>query len=163
MTLTGVPVSPEPAGGNGYRIERAYYDLQGRRVAIGTVDQGTRLIAVLTVTASEKRRARLVVDDPLPAGFEIDNPNLIKAGEIGEIRWLGLESQAAHTEFRSDRFVAAVDRSSGAAQRFQLAYRLRAVSPGVFTHPAATVEDMYRPRLRAWTDTGRVEVLGSGP
>ncbi|NEV61950.1 alpha-2-macroglobulin family protein [Thiorhodococcus minor] len=163
MTLTGVPVSPEPAGGNGYRIQRAYYDLQGRRVAIGTVDQGTRLIAVLTVTASEKRQARLVVDDPLPAGFEIDNPNLIKAGDIKEIRWLGLESQAAHTEFRADRFVAAVDRSSGAAQRFQLAYRLRAVSPGVFAHPAATVEDMYRPRLRAWTDTGRVEVSGSGP
>ncbi|NEX18936.1 alpha-2-macroglobulin [Thiorhodococcus mannitoliphagus] len=163
VTLTGVPQTPEPAGGNGYLIERAYYDLQGRRIDVSRLEQGERLIAVLTVTASAKRQARLILDDPLPAGLEIDNPNLIKAGDIKEIRWLGLEGQATHTEFRADRFVAAVDRSSSASKRFQLAYRLRAVSPGVFAHPAATVEDMYRPRLRAWTDTGRVEILGAQP
>lgn len=163
VTLTGVPTTPAPAGGSGYRIERAYYDLEGRRVDPSTLDQGTRLVAVLTVTASEARQARLVVDDPLPAGLEIDNPNLVKAGEVADIRWLGLEEQAAHTEFRADRFVAAVDRAANAPQQFQLAYRLRAVTPGRYVHPAATVEDMYRPRLRAWTDTGRVEVVPAGP
>jgi uncharacterized protein YfaS (alpha-2-macroglobulin family) len=40
-----------------------------------------------------------------------------------------------------------------------LAYIVRAVSPGQFHHPAATVEDMYRPEFRAWTDSGRVEVV----
>lgn len=159
VTVTGVPRVPEPAGGNGYRIERAYYDLDGRRVDLSSIAQGERLVAVITVTASAQRQARLIVDDPLPAGLEIDNPNLLKAGDIKNIPWLGLEEQTAHTEFRAERFVAALNRSASAAKQFQLAYRLRAVSPGVFTHPAARVEDMYRPRLRAWTDTGSVEVV----
>ncbi len=163
VTVTGVPRVPEPAGGNGYRIERAYYDLDGRRVDLSSIAQGERLVAVITVTASQQRQARLIVDDPLPAGLEIDNPNLVKAGDIKDIPWLGLEEQTAHTEFRADRFVAALNRSASAAKQFQLAYRLRAVSPGVFTHPAARVEDMYRPRLRAWTDTASVEIVQPTP
>jgi len=163
LTVTGVPEVPEPAGGNGYRIERAYYDLNGRRIQPSGVAQGERMIAVVTVTADRQRRARLIVDDPLPAGFEIDNPHLIKAGAISNIPWLGLEEQAQHAEFRADRFVAAIDRPEGGARQFQFAYRLRAVSPGVFAHPAATVEDMYRPNLRGWTGTEVVEVLEPAP
>ena len=37
---------------------------------------------------------------------------------------------------------------------------MRAVSPGIFAQPAATVEDMYRPDLNARTATGTVEVVG---
>ncbi|UHD17458.1 alpha-2-macroglobulin family protein [Thiocapsa bogorovii] len=159
VSIGGIPLTPEPAGGDGYRIERAYYDLDGRRIDPSAVTQGDRMVAVITVSADEQRQARLIVDDPLPAGFEIDNPSLIKAGDIADIAWLGLEETAEHLEFRADRFVAAVDRGPKAPTRFQLAYRLRAVSPGVFAHPAATVEDMYRPQRRAWTDTGRVEVM----
>ena len=158
VSVGGIPLTPEPAGGDGYRIERAYYDLDGRRIDPSTVTQGDRMVAVITVSADAQRQARLIVDDPLPAGFEIDNPSLIKAGDIADIAWLGLEETAEHLEFRADRFVAAVDRGPKAPTRFQLAYRLRAVSPGVFAHPAATVEDMYRPQRRAWTETGRVEV-----
>ena len=42
---------------------------------------------------------------------------------------------------------------------FRLAYIVRAVSPGSYHHPAATVEDMYRPRYRANTDTGAMTVV----
>ena len=35
---------------------------------------------------------------------------------------------------------------------------VRAVSPGTFVLPGATVEDMYRPELRANTDAGTIEV-----
>ena len=44
------------------------------------------------------------------------------------------------------------------AEPFQLAYMVRAVTPGVYHHPAATVQDMYRPEYRANTDTGDVTV-----
>jgi uncharacterized protein YfaS (alpha-2-macroglobulin family) len=37
---------------------------------------------------------------------------------------------------------------------------VRAVSPGAYAHPAALVEDMYRPERRARTAAGRVEVVG---
>ncbi len=163
VSVAGVPLTPQPPGGDGYRIERAYYDLEGRRSDASTIAQGDRLLAVITVSADAQRQARLIVDDPLPAGLEIENPSLIKAGEIADMDWLGLEETAAHTELRADRFIAAVDRGPRAPTRFQLAYRVRAVSPGVYSHPAAKVEDMYRPQRRAWTETGRVEVSPALP
>ena len=95
-----------------------------------------------------------MVSDPLPAGFEIDNPNLLQAGEVGALDWLSPVSPQ-NAEFRSDRFLAAVDWQSDA--RFDLAYIVRAVTPGRYHHPAASVEDMYRPDRRA--QTGSDEVL----
>ena len=41
---------------------------------------------------------------------------------------------------------------------FQLAYVVRAVTPGRYHHPAASVEDMYRPAMRAQGATGEVSV-----
>ena len=39
-----------------------------------------------------------------------------------------------------------------------VAYLVRAVTPGSFVHPAATVEDMYRPDRFARTASGRLDV-----
>lgn len=155
VTTFGVPAEPEPAGGTGWQIERAYFDMDGAPVDPARVAQGTRLVTVLTVTPFGRQEARLMVSDPLPAGFEIDNPNLIRGGELSALPWLDPVADA-HAEFRSDRFLAAVDWQSDKA--FRLAYIVRAVSPGAFHHPAASVEDMYRPVQRARTAAGAVTV-----
>ena len=39
-----------------------------------------------------------------------------------------------------------------------VAYLVRAVTPGSFLHPAATVEDMYRPDRFARTASGHLDV-----
>ena len=39
-----------------------------------------------------------------------------------------------------------------------LAYIVRAVTPGTYVHPAATVEDMYRPETYARTAAGTLTV-----
>jgi uncharacterized protein YfaS (alpha-2-macroglobulin family) len=96
------------------------------------------------------------VNDPLPAGFEIDNPNLLTSGDIRAVQGLDLNAWAEHTEFRQDRFLAAIDNRG--TDPLRLAYIVRAVSPGDFHHPAASVEDMYRPAYRAQTASGRVTV-----
>ena len=48
------------------------------------------------------------------------------------------KTEAAHTEFRDDRFVAAFDRGQGDDRDVTVAYVVRAVTPGVYAHPAAT-------------------------
>ncbi|SNR37655.1 alpha-2-macroglobulin family protein [Puniceibacterium sediminis] len=154
LTTLGVPSVPAPAGGYGYAITRDYYTMDGVALS-GPVAIGDRLVTVLTVRPAEDTGARLMVDDPLPAGFEIDNPNLLRAGDIRALDWLD-PAETRNVEFRSDRFLAAVDWES--AEAFQLAYVVRAVSPGVFHHPAASVEDMYRPQYRARTDTGAMTI-----
>ena len=160
ITVRGVPETPEPAGGNYYSLKRSYYTLDGQPVDLASVEQGARLVTVLDVTTTESQGARLVLDDPLPAGFEIDNPHILAGGDIAALNWLNLVSNPAHVEFRSDRFVAAWDLSAGGTTQFQFAYMVRAVSPGSFRHPAALIEDMYRPERRGRTDTGTVEVVG---
>ena len=156
VTATGVPTEPEPAQGNGYRIERWVYTLEGEPVADAGVALNDRLVVILRVTPEREVEGRLMVSDPLPAGLEIDNPNLLRAGDMRQLDWLRLDDVAEHSEFRSDRFLAAVDWRG--SDSFQLAYMVRAVSPGSFHHPAASVEDMYRPDNRARTDAGRFTV-----
>lgn len=156
LTTFGVPeVAPKP-GGNGYKIERSYFTLDGKPVSGATVTPGTRLVTVLKVTGYAKDEARLMVVDPLPAGFEIDNPHLIRGGEVSALNWLKSDTEVAHSEFRQDRFLAQVDRTGDGS--FTLAYIVRAVSPGTFHHPAASVEDMYRPDRRANGSSGEVTI-----
>jgi len=156
VTTFGVPEGTEGASGNGYAITRSYYALDGTPLDASQVRVGTRMVAVLDVTPFGRGEARLMVADPLPAGFEIDNPNLMTAGAVPALDGLGLLDAVTHAEYRQDRFLAAVDRMDNTP--FRLAYVVRAVSPGSFRHPAASVEDMYRPDFRAVGETGRVSV-----
>ncbi|GHG83927.1 alpha-2-macroglobulin family protein [Pseudodonghicola xiamenensis] len=155
LTTLGVPeVAPE-AGGSGYAITRRFFTMEGKPIEGSAFHVGDRFVAVLEVTPVEKLGARLMVNDPLPAGFEIDNPALLRSGDVGALDWLTL-SEADHTEFRSDRFLAAVNLRD--PDKITLAYVLRAVTPGSFHQPAASVEDMYRPAFRARTATGQITV-----
>ncbi|WP_200346641.1 alpha-2-macroglobulin family protein [Halochromatium glycolicum] len=156
VTASGVPQTKPPASARGYEIERAYYDFDGRRVDPTQVQQGARLVVLVTVTADRRRAARLIVSDPLPAGFEIDNPHLLQSGSVEGLPWLNLITEPVHTAFGADRFVAAVNRERRDPPSFQLAYVVRAVSPGEFSHPAAAVEAMYQPQLRGRTASGSV-------
>lgn len=156
LTTFGVPSEPEPASADGWRISRKYYTMEGMETDPASVKAGTRLVTLLEITPLGRREARLMVNDPLPAGFEIDNPNLMRAGDIRALDWLKLNANVQHSEFRAERFLTAVDHYGD--EPFRLAYIVRAISPGTYHHPAASVEDMYRPQYRARTEQGRVIV-----
>jgi hypothetical protein len=155
LTTEGVPAGATEARGYGYRIKRSYYTVEGEQVDLSSVKTGDRLVTVLSIYPAEKGGARLMVNDPLPAGFEIDNPNLLRQGDIRGMEWLD-PVEGEHSEFRADRFLTAVNWRSD--QPFDLAYIVRAISPGEFNHPAAVVEDMYRPEYRANTASGRLVI-----
>lgn len=157
LTAFGVPETPPDAGGTGYTIARSYFAMDGQPADMDALRPGDRLVTVLDIRPDRgSGDGRLMVDDALPAGFEIDNANLLRDGDIRALDWLSTHDAAEMTQARADRFLAAVDWRSDAPLR--LAYIVRAVSPGVFHHPAAKVEDMYRPTRRATTGTGRVTI-----
>ncbi|MBK1649595.1 alpha-2-macroglobulin family protein [Rhabdochromatium marinum] len=165
ITVTGQPRMPPPAGGRGYHIKRSYYTLGGARVDATRVTQGTRLIALLEITAEQRGAARLMIEDPLPAGLEIDNPHLLSAGDLSGLAGLasGPEPLASpdYQAFLSDRMLAAVALDAEDPRSFRLAYAVRAISPGRFVHPQARVEAMYRPAQRGWTDADTLEVVAA--
>ncbi|HEX8047055.1 MG2 domain-containing protein [Rhizobium sp.] len=160
VTTVAAPVSPLPAGGNGFKIERKYYTLDGEEANITQAQQNERYVVVLHVTETNDWPSRILVTDLLPAGFEIDNPSIVGSAQLSNFDWLS-DVQPAHVEFRNDRFVAAFDQSSGSDRDLSFAYVVRAVTPGTYDHPAASVEDMYRPQFSARTAMGRMEVLAA--
>ncbi len=158
VTTVAAPVQPLPASGDGYTIERTYYRLDGSEANVTEATQNERYVVVLKVYQQNDWPQRTLVTDLLPAGFEIDNPGLVSSANLTNFPWL-VQTNAAHLEFRNDRFVAAFDPESDDGDRSKtLAYVVRAVTPGVYAHPAASVEDMYRPQYSARTATGMMEV-----
>jgi len=157
LTTFGVPeVAPEP-GGVGYTITRSHYTPDGSAADLSTVKVGDRVVVVLEVKPDRGvGGGRLMIDDALAAGFEIDNANLLREGDIRALDWLAVPFAAEMTEARSDRFLAAVDWQS--EETLRLAYVMRAVSPGTFHYPAAKVEDMYRPSNYAVSATDVVTI-----
>ncbi|MCA3555531.1 alpha-2-macroglobulin [Aestuariivirga sp.] len=155
VAISGSPLVPEPAASNGLLIERNYFTPDGQPVDPATVKQNTRLVAVLSVMKQQgdAENGNYLLVDKLPAGFEIENPTLVSSGSTASFAWLSDTTNASYTEFRDDRFVASFTSSTA-----KLAYMVRAISPGAYVHPGATVEDMYRPELNARTATGSVTV-----
>ena len=158
VSVSGSPVTPEPAASNGFKIERGYYTLDGKPADISKVKQNQRFAVVLKITEAKPEYGHIMVSDYLPAGLEIDNPNLVSSGDSGTLDWIEDGEEPEHTEFRDDRFTAAVDRASDSKSVFTLAYVVRAVSPGKYVLPQAYVEDMYNPSRYGRTGTGSVEV-----
>ncbi len=157
VTTVAAPSEPLPAGGDGFSIERTYYRLDGSEANVTEVTQNERFVAVLKISEHNDWTSRVLVNDLLPAGFEIDNPRLVSSADLANFGWLA-RTDAAHLEFRDDRFVAAFDQRAGNSRDITLAYVVRAVTPGVYVHPAASVEDMYRPQYSARTATGMMAV-----
>ncbi len=158
VTISGSPIIAEPARSNGFTITREYFTLDGAKADPAKVAQNTRLITVLKVHEGKPLGGSIMISDPLPAGFEIDNPRLVSSADLSALTWLK-KSKPKHVEFRDDRFLAAYDLSAGRASSITTAYVIRAVAPGRYIHGPASVEDMYRPERMARTDVGIVEVV----
>ena len=81
------------------------------------------------------------------------------SGSSASLSWLPKsDAPPAHTAFRDHRFTAAFSLNSGKPGTLTMAYIIRAVAPGTYTHPPAIVEDMYRPERTARTAGGKVIV-----
>jgi uncharacterized protein YfaS (alpha-2-macroglobulin family) len=183
VTVIGAALTPEPPAAKGFTIERSFYTLDGKPVELGsatggsgTVKQNDRFVAVVKIAAKEAG-GRVLLVDRLPAGLEIENPRIVDSGDIASLPWLKTTAHPEHAEFRDDRFVAAFNfkgpnarnaraheagtpdaTAKGPAETATIAYVVRAVTPGTFVHPAATVEDMYRPQRYARTAAGTLTV-----
>jgi hypothetical protein len=158
VSVTGSPVTPEPAASNGFKIERNYFTLDGKPADPTKAKQNDRFAVVLKITEAKPEYGHIIVADYLPAGFEIDNPRLVSSGDTGTLDWIEDGEDPENTEFRDDRFNAAIERASDDKSVFTVAYVVRAVSPGKYVLPQAYVEDMYNPSRYGRTSTGTIEV-----
>ncbi|HSZ65809.1 MAG TPA: MG2 domain-containing protein [Xanthobacteraceae bacterium] len=158
VTVSGAPMTPEAAAQNGFKVERLNYTIDGDPLDVSTVKQNTRFVVVLKITEDQPQFGRVILADYLPAGFEIDNPHLVSSGDTGTLPWFTDAAEPVATEFRDDRFTAAFERKKDDPAVFSVAYIVRAVAPGKYVRPQASVEDMYRPDRFGRTNSENVEV-----
>jgi uncharacterized protein YfaS (alpha-2-macroglobulin family) len=179
VTASGLPAAPPPAVSAGLHLDKRYLNLDGTPVDPAALKQGERIIVRLMVQADEAREMQTVIDDPLPAGLEIEavlRPADVqgapqtqedegegeggvvarKATAPGRFAFLGTLSEPSMQEKRDDRFVAAFKLSG--ARPYILAYVARAVTPGDFFLPGAEAKNMYRPAVSARTAPARLKV-----
>ncbi len=158
VSVSGAPLTPEPAAESGFKIERNYFTLDGEPADPSKATQNQRFVVVLKMTEPQPQFGRVIVADYLPAGFEIDNPRLVSSGDTGTLSWITGAAEPVNTEFRDDRFTAAFDRTKNSTPVFTVAYVVRAVSPGHYVLPQAKVEDMYSPERFGRTATGAIDI-----
>ncbi len=160
VTVTGAPVAAPAAASNGLTLQKRLLSFTGGQIDPARLTQGDRVIVVVSGRAQQARSMALVIDDPLPAGFEIETVLGPDDAQAGPFRFLGQLSSADVQEARDDRYVAAMDLPG--REDFAFAYVARAVTPGNFLLPGAEARDMYRPALHARTGVGRT-VIAPGP
>lgn len=150
----GIPVNAPAATSNGVNIVSEWYRHDGSRFSGDTLNEGEGLVVHIKVRAKERMPDTLVVA-PLPGGLEIENLNLMDSKQLADLviagtnldEWRSYSGNVRFQEYREDRYVAAISLEEGG--EVDLYYLVRAVSPGDYLIPAAYVEDMYRPELRA--------------
>lgn len=145
--VSGVPIQPQPPTQEGFSISRRYYSRTGQEIDPARIRQNDLLVAVISGAASSHEMHQALVVDLLPAGLEIENARLAHNTSTEQFQWLPQLSETLHSEFRDDRFVAALDLDKEHRQ-FTLAYLVRAVTPGDYRLPAVYIEDMYKPWYR---------------
>lgn len=157
VSVTGVPEAPLPAEREGMRIRRLFYDLRGEPLDVDALQQNELFIVLLETAVTTPEPHRTLLTQLLPAGWELENLPLNAGGEVEAYPWLDRLSHVERVEYRDDRFIAAVDltRQQPTAR---IAFLARAVTPGDFTLPGASVESMYRPDIFARLGPERVSV-----
>ena len=147
---SGVPLRPMKQHASGIRIERAFFDLDGKRMEEHRATQGELMIVQLTVDASGTLRDHLVIEELLPAGLEIENARLSAAPSANRNRDATTMS-VRHLDIRDDRLVVFPEALAG---RWTFRYSARAVTPGTFALPPAAVEAMYDPAVASRAGAG---------
>ncbi len=163
ILVSGEGLEPEPSAESGFKIERKTYTPDGREISFDKLKQNDRVVVVLKISEVEPKLGQIVVEDRLPAGFDIENPALLKGTDLKSFSWLNTAYSPVFSAFRDDRFVAAysLEGSRKLPAQITMAYVMRAVTPGSYTHAGARVEDMYRPGRFARTAGAKVEIAGA--
>ncbi len=158
MRMGFVPEKRDKPAAEGLEITREMRPMDGGQV----FKAGARAIVTIKVKTPQDRTF-VVVNDPVPAGFEIVNTEFAvessedartlrkKAQRGGD--WGGFE----RAERYDDRMYIFADYLTAGEHKYS--YVVQATVPGVFYGPSALAEGMYEPEVFARTAGSTVEIV----
>jgi uncharacterized protein YfaS (alpha-2-macroglobulin family) len=147
--MTYAPGQKLEARDEGISVLKHLESLDGKSVQ--TVKAGSLVVVAVDVVMPQEGLF-IVVDDPLPAGFEAVNPSFLteseeqlrkldKIDEGDERWWEGFH----HVEMRDDRVLLFADSLTAGLHTHR--YLARALTFGTFLAPGTKVEEMYSPEV----------------
>lgn len=139
----------------GFQIERVARNLsgEGRR----PLRIGDRVLITYRLR-SDRRHHFLALEDPLPAGLEVVNPDLPAVAKVYDLPPAadGRELWLSHSAIRDDRVVLYFDRFDPGAGTYSIL--ARATAAGSFHWPAAQIAPMYDARFSGATAPEKCEI-----
>ena len=158
--VEGIPGNPveyykQAAGHNeGLIVHRSFLDEKGDPIDLTQVKQNALVIAEITLDPNGNEYDNIAIEDLLPAGLEIENPNL----ETTELMpWAAKQFDwCSHRDIRDDRLLLF---SRPVYGRSKFYYVARAVTPGKFIVPPITAECMYKPEIRSVNDQDTMTIV----
>jgi uncharacterized protein YfaS (alpha-2-macroglobulin family) len=146
---------PAPAGGYALNVLREYFKLVPERLGdhivysqqplSGPVQTGDVIVVRLTVSATHDEKY-LLIEDPVPAGFEFVEQEALYELKEKPSWWDFYYTQREFHDNRAALFSTTFRRGQG-----QFHYLLKAVTPGAFQANPARVLPMYEPARQAST------------
>lgn len=144
-TLRGVSKTAPEKSANGFSYSRSFYSLEGKPLTAETLPRNGRFVVLLSGSVLVGAVQDPLLVDLLPAGLEIEST------DVSGLAFLKNLSATEFSDARDDRFVAALPKPRyrrGRKHDFQVAYIVRAITPGDYVLPGPFVEDMYKPQYR---------------
>ncbi len=151
--LRGVPISAAGMEEDvGIRVRRSFLRPDGEPWQGERFREGDRVLVRFEIEAPRSLQ-NIAIVDPLPAGFEIENPKLAttdgKTSQKGRLR-------VQRSEMRDDRLILFANPGRG---KSSYTYVVRAVTPGSYTLPPIAAECMYDTAIRSVHGSGKIEVV----
>lgn len=150
-----VPVAASvEAADSGLKVRRTVLNMDGQPADLATLRRGDLVIVRLDLDPLERTLRDIIVEELLPAGLEIENAQMAKAGTLPWIKpdeadWV------LHREVRDDRLLLF---SKDFSEKKRFHYAARVVSPGEFVLPQVTASAMYEPDTFSRHGLGRLTV-----
>jgi uncharacterized protein YfaS (alpha-2-macroglobulin family) len=156
LVRTGTPMpGAEVAERNGMAVDVRYQTMDGRALDPARIEQGTDLVALVTVRHNGVRGwyQNLALTQVFPSGWEIRNTRLEGTSTAGD-------SHARYRDIRDDRVLTYFDLEAGRQATFRVF--LNAAYTGRYYLPGAACEAMYDRTLSAREPGRWVEVVRPG-
>ena len=154
--VSGAPLAGElKQEDTGFCMRRLFFKADGAPHEGNEFTQGELYVVAWHVSSLDDDVENIVIEDLLPAGLEVENPNL-RTSEI--IPWLEKKKKMPmrHVDARDDRMLGFV---GGDANWTTFFYAVRAVTPGDFAMPPLKASAMYDPGLVSVSGGGRISVV----
>lgn len=149
----------------GMVVVREFVDSKGKILPIDSIDENTEVWVRLIVVAPEERHF-VVIEDVLPAGLESVNESLKNVSVLNKDR-PNLKEKGnqllyfEHKEYHDDRTTLFANYLPPGV--YEVAYRVRATTPGRYHHPPAQAYQMYIPDVSGHSDGGWLEIKSISP